>query len=65
MDPEDLPRPKNDALAALTREDLDRLSVHELEERIAALKLETARTEAKLGAASSFRAAADALFRGG
>jgi uncharacterized small protein (DUF1192 family) len=65
MDMDDLPRRKDDALAALAREDLDRLSVSKLEERIAALKTEIARTETKLGAASTFRAAADALFKGG
>ncbi len=64
MDAEDfLPRRKDDPLAQLLREDLDRLSVDELTDRIAALETEIARTRAKRDAASSFRNAADALFK--
>ena len=66
MDLDDLgPRKTDDALVALTRQDLDPLSVAELEDRILLLEAETARTRAKLSGARSFRSAADALFRGG
>ena len=63
MDPDDLPRRKDDALAALARQDLDPLSVAELEERIEALEAEAARTRAKLAGSRTFMSAADALFR--
>ncbi len=66
MDLDDLlPRKKDDPLALVTREDLDRLSVEELRARIAVLEAEIARTKAKLEGATSFRSAADALFRKG
>lgn len=67
MDLDDLmPRRKgDDTLAALAKQDLDPLSVDELEERIAALEAEIARTRAKLEGARSFRSAADALFKKG
>lgn len=60
---DELPRPKNDALAALTAQDLDRLSLTELDERIAVLDAEATRTRAKRDGAAQFRSAADALFR--
>jgi uncharacterized small protein (DUF1192 family) len=60
---EDLPRRRTDALDALLREDLDLLSVAELDARIAALKQEIVRTEAKLAFARDHKASADALFR--
>ncbi len=64
MDPEDLlSRRPESPLALLRREDLDRLSVDELAERIAALEAEVARTRAKKDSASAFRSAADSLFR--
>ncbi len=64
MDLEDaLPRRQNDALVALQKEDLDRLSRDELAERIAGLNAEIARTQAKLDGASKFRSAAEAFFR--
>lgn len=62
MEPDELPRP-GDPLAALGRQDLDPLSVAELEQRIAALEAEIARTRGKLNGATAFRSAADALFR--
>jgi uncharacterized small protein (DUF1192 family) len=67
MDLDDLqPRRKpDDALAALTRQDLDPLSVDELGERIAALEAELERTRAKLAGAQSFRSVADSLFKKG
>jgi len=65
MDLDDLlPRRKrDDALAALAAQDLDPLSVEELEARIAALETEIGRTRTKLDGARSFKSAADALFR--
>lgn len=59
---DDLPR-RSDTLKALTSEDLDRHSVHELQARITALEAEIARTRAKLQQADASRSAADALFR--
>ena len=58
---EDLPRKKSDILADLAREDLDRLSIADLDDRIAALESELVRTKAKRDGAASFRAAADTL----
>ena len=61
-----LPPPRKDTpLAALIAEDLDRLSLAELDARAAALDAEVARTRAKRDGAGKFRAAADDLFRKG
>lgn len=60
---EELPRKKSDLLADLAREDLDKLSIAELDDRIAALKAEVARSVAKRDGAAKFRAAADGLFK--
>lgn len=61
---DDLPRPRtDDVLAALLQQDLDRLSVAELDDRIAALDAEIARTRAKRDGATDFLSAADALFK--
>lgn len=64
MDPEDLlsKRPQS-LLAQLAREDLDPLSVDELDARVEALEAEIARTRAKRQSASAFRSAADSLFK--
>lgn len=64
MDLDDIlgPRP-DDPLPALLREDLDRLSVAELEARITALEGEIARCRRKIDGAVHHRASADALFR--
>ncbi|HYC81202.1 MAG TPA: DUF1192 domain-containing protein [Solirubrobacterales bacterium] len=51
------------ALADLAREDLDLYGVEELEERIALLKEEIARTEARLSGKRAGRSAADSLFK--
>jgi uncharacterized small protein (DUF1192 family) len=56
------PRP-DDPLPALLREDLDRLSVTELEARVAALEGEIARCRQKITGAVNHLASADALFR--
>lgn len=66
MDLDDLmPRKKDDPLDAVMRQDLDPLSVEELDARIAALEAEIARVKAKRDSASAFKSAADALFRKG
>jgi uncharacterized small protein (DUF1192 family) len=56
------PRP-DDPLPLLVREDLDRLSVAELEARITALEGEIARCRRKIEHAVNHRASADALFK--
>jgi uncharacterized small protein (DUF1192 family) len=64
MDIDDLfaKRP-DDPLIALTRQDLDPLSVAELEERIATLEAELARVNQKIQGAVNFRTSADSLFK--
>jgi uncharacterized small protein (DUF1192 family) len=63
FDETDLPRRRADTLAELGREDLDKLSIAELDDRIAALEAEIRRARAKREGAASFRAAADSLFK--
>ncbi|MGP7794678.1 DUF1192 domain-containing protein [Sphingomonas sp. CLY1604] len=63
MDADDTPSRGHDALAELLRQDLDPLSVAELEARIAALEGEIARTRARIERSVNHRASADALFR--
>lgn len=63
MDPDDAPSRPIDALAALLRQDLDPLSLAELDARATALEAEIARTRRKIDQASDQRASADALFR--
>jgi uncharacterized small protein (DUF1192 family) len=63
MDDDDLPRRRDDVLAALARQPLDPLSVDELGERITALEAEIERTRAHLVAAGGVKANAEALFR--
>ncbi len=66
MDLDDMmPRRKDDPLSLLAREDLDPLSVEELDARVALLEIEIARVKAKRDSSSAFRSAADALFRKG
>lgn len=66
MDLDDiLGRRDDDPLTALVREDLDRLSVGELEARVAALEAEIARCRARIDGANSHRASAHALFKSG
>jgi uncharacterized small protein (DUF1192 family) len=57
------PDTPGDPLVELARQDLDPLSVAELEERIVLLEAEIARVRAKMEAAVQFRASADAIFR--
>ncbi len=63
FDEPDLPRTRIELLAALAREDLDRLSIAELDARVIALEAEVARCRAKRDGAQRFRAAADSLFK--
>lgn len=63
FDDNDLPKRKADVIADLAREDLDRLSIAELDARITALEAELARSRTKRAGAADFRAAADSLFR--
>lgn len=64
MDAEEtFPKRSDDALAALMRQDLDPLSVAELDARIAALEAEVARCRTKREGAINHRATADSLFR--
>ena len=59
---ENLPRP-GDPIALLVKQDLDPLSVAELERRIAALEGEISRVRNHIERAVNHRASADALFR--
>jgi len=64
MDSDDLePRRPGDPLGDLLRQDLDPLSVDEIEARIAALKAEIHRCEAHKSRANAHRNDAEALFR--
>jgi uncharacterized small protein (DUF1192 family) len=64
MDVDDsLPRRARDLVAELAKQDLDPFSVEELEERIAALEAEIARSRTKMQRAVNHRASADALFK--
>ncbi len=65
MDDDDLPRRRDDVLAALTRQPLDPLSIDELDDRIATLEAEIARVRAHRATATSHKAIADALFKKG
>jgi len=58
-----LPKKAGDPLADLMRQDLDPLSVAELEARIAALETEIVRTRGKMERAVNHRASADSLFK--
>lgn len=53
----------DDPLTLLCKQDLDPLSVEELELRIAALQAEIERSQGRLHAAVHHRASADALFK--
>jgi uncharacterized small protein (DUF1192 family) len=54
---------RDDPLNNLVKQDIDALSVEELEARIAALKAEITRCEGKIAFASKHRSIADALFK--
>ena len=64
MDLDELfPDKPDDPLKLLTKQDLDPLSVDELQARIALLEGEIARVKAKLENAVNFRSTADELFK--
>lgn len=65
MDTDDIAPPPRagDPLALAARQDLDPLSVAELEARVAALEAEIVRTRAKMEHAVNHRSIADQLFR--
>lgn len=63
MELEDAPSRPDDLLDALVRQDLDPLSVAELDARITVLQGEIARCQMKKDRAVSHRASADDLFR--
>jgi uncharacterized small protein (DUF1192 family) len=64
VDLDDLfPSKPDDPLVALAKQDLDPLSVDELEERIAALKAEIERVETHMKRAQTHRSAAEELFK--
>ncbi|HVF94642.1 MAG TPA: DUF1192 domain-containing protein [Sphingomonas sp.] len=63
MEIDDAPSRPNDALSELIRQDLDPLSVTELEARITVLEGEIARSRLKLERAVNHRASADQLFK--
>jgi uncharacterized small protein (DUF1192 family) len=64
MDLDDLfPSKPGDPLTELGKQDLDPLSVHELQGRIEALKAEIDRVEAHMHRATTHRSAADELFK--
>ena len=65
MDDDDLPRRRDDVLAALIKQSLDPLSVSELDDRIATLATEIERVKAHRAAATSHKAIADALLKKG
>jgi uncharacterized small protein (DUF1192 family) len=62
-DDENLPRNANDPLVLLVKQDLDPLSVDELEQRISVLQSEIRRCEAKKNFAVNHRASAENLFK--
>ncbi|MFA5964405.1 MAG: DUF1192 domain-containing protein [Sphingomonas sp.] len=64
MDPDEfLPKKSGDPLSELVRQDLDPLSVAELEARIATLEAEIVRARGKMERAVNHRASADQLFK--
>jgi len=63
MELDDAPSRPDDVLDQLVRQDLDPMSVAELEARVTVLEGEMLRTRNKLERAVNHRASADALFR--
>jgi uncharacterized small protein (DUF1192 family) len=64
MDLDDLfPSKPDDPLKQLKKQDLDPMSIEELEARIEALKEEIARVEAHIARATAHRSAAEELFK--
>ena len=66
MDLDDLfPSKPGDPLVELAKQDLDPMSIEELEARIESLKAEIVRVEAHIASATAHRSAADELFKKG
>lgn len=64
VDLDDLfPSKPSDPLVELAKQDLDPMSIEELQARIEALKAEIARVEAHMQRAKSHRSAAEELFK--
>jgi uncharacterized small protein (DUF1192 family) len=64
VDLDDLfPSKPDDPLVALAKQDLDPLSIEELQARVEALKAEIARVEAHMQRAHTHRSAAEELFK--
>ena len=64
MDLDDLfPSKPEDPLKALGRQDLDPMSIDELQERVETLKAEIARVEAHMQRVQTHRSAAEELFK--
>jgi uncharacterized small protein (DUF1192 family) len=64
VDLDDLfPSKPGDPLVELGKQDLDPMSIHELQERIEALRAEIARVEAHMSRAQTHRSAAEELFK--
>jgi uncharacterized small protein (DUF1192 family) len=64
MDLDELfPSKPDDPLVALAKQDLDPLSLDELQDRIETLKVEIARVEAHMQRAQTHRSAAEELFK--
>ena len=64
MDLDDLfPSKPDDPLVALGKQDLDPLSIEELQARVEALKAEIARVESHMARAQTHRSAAEELFK--
>lgn len=64
MDVDDLfPRKPGDPLVELARQDLDPMSIEELQARVEALKAEIERVEDHMARAQTHRSAAEELFK--
>jgi uncharacterized small protein (DUF1192 family) len=64
MDLDDLfPSKPDDPLIALAKQDLDPMSIEELQARIESLRVEIARVEVHMQRAQSHRSAAEELFK--
>jgi uncharacterized small protein (DUF1192 family) len=64
VDLDDLfPSKPDDPLVALAKQDLDPISIEELEQRIEALKAEITRVEAHMQRAETHRSIAEELFK--
>ena len=64
MDLDDLfPSKPDDPLVALAKQDLDPMSIEELQARIEALQMEIARVKGHMQRAQSHRSAAEELFK--